>query len=291
MKFAYKSLVVTAALVAVSGAANAAVDTLVVGGSVTDSGWTLDQLQGSGTLQFSSTLLAAFNLTAAKLASISPAVVSYTTSTNSKGVVNYTSASAAAPVSTLTGSFDGTTFNVMSVGTGGGAAITTVQNSAVNAGGGFLNITNLSVDITSKIVYADISGGNGVGNLSHYALWSFDPVVTHSALSGISGPTTFTVPNPAAQTTFVADNTISGLFSTTATIDMMALALNLNTTGKNGLIAVNNYTTNPAGFGSVVSHITSVATPVAAAVPEPGTYALMGLGLAGISLATRRRAA
>ena len=41
MNFAFKSLIAAAAFVAASGAANAATNTLTVGGSVTDGNWTL----------------------------------------------------------------------------------------------------------------------------------------------------------------------------------------------------------------------------------------------------------
>ncbi|WP_338440148.1 PEP-CTERM sorting domain-containing protein [uncultured Aquabacterium sp.] len=284
MNFASKSLIAAAAFVAATGSAQAITNTLTAGGSVTDAGWTLDQLQGSGTLSFSSLLISALNTAAVSLGEVSPATLSITTSTNSVGVRRFVSASAAAPIASLTGSFDGEILTVEKVGTSGGATQTTIKNSATT-GPGFLSISNLNVDLTTKTVFADIEGANGVGKISQYALWSYN---------NITGPTTFAVPDPAVQTVFTSENTITGLFASQATIDdIFVKGLALGSVGKSGLTAVNDPTKGGgAGFGTIVSKITVIATPnvVTPAIPEPSTYALMGLGLVGIGLVARRRA-
>ncbi len=289
MKFAIKSLAVATAAFMAMGAAHAASQTLTTSNSITgvDAGgttWTLDQLSGSSTLNFSSLLITALNTAQVKLGEVAPASLVAPTSTTTAGVVKYISAAAAAPVTALTGDFDGNTLSVTKMTTAGGATQTTIKNGATN-GPGFLSISNLNVDLTNKTVYADIDGANGVGQVSQFALWTY---------ANITGPTSFSVPNPAVKTVFSVENTLTGLFASQASMDMFAKALNLNTIGLGALKSVNDPTKGGgAGFGSIVSKINVTATPTTATpqVPEPSTYALMGLGLVGISLVARRRAA
>jgi hypothetical protein len=271
MKFnLVKSLVAAAAFVAV-GAANAAAPlTLNVGESITAAGWTVSNLTGSGTLTFSgdltSGLVGALNAGTVVVEPIAPATGQIEGALDQGG---YTKVAVAAVVTSLTGTFDGTTVTVGSVGTAGGAQQTSYDDGFTNTGGA-LAIQNLRVDLGAKVVYADLIGGNGVGTKSGIALWN---------IGKIDGPVTFTV-NDAVNGVITAENTLSQLSITDEAFGYFVNSLGIIAGGLPVLQGITDY-------GTIKS---TISVNVTQAVPEPSTYALMGVGLVGIGLMARRRA-
>lgn len=114
-----------------------------------------------------------------------------------------------------------------------------------------LSFTNFSYNVATKTLFGTL-GGSG------------------SLLSGIS----FTGDLLTAGTTSTVNNVLTASNFSVST----GLAAYLTTAG----LATSYQTT-------IASSIKSVSIPVTAAVPEPSTYALMGLGLVGISLIARQK--
>ncbi|WP_290644032.1 PEP-CTERM sorting domain-containing protein [Aquabacterium sp.] len=271
MKLAMKTLAAAAAL-AVSGLAGAASGTLNLGESVTDFNYTVSDLSGSGTLTFSSVLIGALNAGKVQVTAVAPATANVVYKTNAATkVVSISSVSAAAPVTSLSGDYTATSVNITRV-TSAGGALQSAPTANIATTGGSLQITNLNVDLINKRVYADLIGGNNVGTRANVYLWD---------ISQITGPTSFDISQlPPGGGVVSSTNTVSGLKINTDAFNLFAQAMGLTANGITSLSTVTD-------FGTITSTISARITPV----PEPSTSALLGLGVLGIGLATRRRKA
>ncbi|HIV71648.1 MAG TPA: PEP-CTERM sorting domain-containing protein [Candidatus Aquabacterium excrementipullorum] len=265
MKFNVKSLV-AASIIATAGLAQAGTITALPG--ETHQGLTL--VGGNAVLSFSSSLVTALNVGKVVFTSVAPAAVNEVYTAQPPFGSVRTGVTANAPLSFMT--VDDTTGDVLAAGSRGGATLTIAPLAGVSTGGS-ITVANLSVDLTQKRVYADLTGnfsgvsGASATTLQNFYLWDF---------ASLTGPTNVQV--GAGSYT----NVISGLKITQAGLNNFASALGLIDLGLSTIKGVSDY-------GSITSTIVAQGTLVMPSVPEPGTWAMMGLGFAGMALAARRR--
>ena len=223
-------------------------------------------LSAYATLTLSTDMLAAFDIIKPSATPVGWATSPVTIQTDPEGF--YTNFQTTAPIQYL--AFDDQ--NILGFRTTGGVTLTTSPIKVVSSGGS-ITLTDLDFDLQSKTIYGKVSGDNGIGSIDHMALWNY---------TGLSGDTAVNGVSPKLLT-------LSNLQFTQEGFNAFAQSLALSRVG---------YAVALGGMSNFGSVSVAISAPLemgpppgwyVGQVPEPSTYALMGLGLVGLTLARRRQ--
>ncbi|MGC4062487.1 MAG: PEP-CTERM sorting domain-containing protein [Aquabacterium sp.] len=250
MSFEFKKVALGLAIAAAS-AAHADVLVVKAGGAT---------FQGTGTWSASDGWMAALDSLRISASGYGSGTAAFQKDTDGY----YTSLTMSAPMQTLTMDFDSLAWQ--GVGLKGGLTLTAPAIKQLSSGGS-LTVTDIAADLQTKTIYATIIGGNGVGTLEHFALWRFTSLIGTTQYSGFGAYT----------------NDLAGMYLTDVGFNKLSQALGLLPQGVMVMEGAKDY-----GIIHTAFNATLECCDVPPAVPEPGSHALWGVGLALLGVVAAR---
>jgi hypothetical protein len=193
------------------------------------------------------------------------------------------SSAVASPLSSVT--IDTATQVLNGFVTNGGMTLTTPFLKSISNGGS-LTITDLRADLNSGLVFGKVIGGNGVGTLDDMALWQASNITSTSNVEAHSLclPDELCMGGGVYERINSVHADLSDLMLTQQGKDVFSRSLALQPLMQTFL---NNDL--PLGKLSFDAQFKVAVGQNISVVPEPGTWALMGLGLVGLFAASRRK--
>lgn len=240
----------------------------------------------SGAFVFSTTLLDGYSLASATVGAVDGATDIIDTDGSYSGTPG-TVIGASAGVTGVTFNPDNTIASITSSGgnfqsfpAGGVPAVST---------GGYLTVTNLTYNGATNQIDATLNGtdtnGNPMPTLTTAVFnigtlaYSTDGGATFNT---IASPSTFAWA-PGSYQIQASGLTLASTTGANNVKDYFIQSLGLGSLGTTVLNVINDPTKTPAGFGTLTTSVTIKA------VPEPSTYAMLGVGLAGVAASAWRR--
>jgi hypothetical protein len=211
---------------------------------------------GQAILKFSKNSITAFN--SAGYVWVTSPDLAHTVLTTDAGPLHLREISATMPWQSTVMNVPG---NFQSLQFGGTMYFESYEDTwTVKPGGGWLTFSHVRLDLPTGIVYADVTGANGLGKTpQNVAMWTFGAVN-----QAVTGDSNVTIPQLS-------------LMLTDAGADVFIKGLNFNETV--GAPAI-KWAQNNGAFATLDASLV-MRSPLQA-IPEASTYSMMLLGLAGV---------